>query len=649
MWNLGPIGNGKHGFKQCLVLVWVLSQSVIAEYQPDCRNNIIYYYGQQQKDAVAENYDPPSLGEQCNSGNGDVFVISSLPTTVLSRGNGYPILDLKEGTEDSKPYEDTNLKYYPQLSKDIKYCQSKGKKILLSIGGGEGVSALKNNQQAEKFAKQTWELFGPNTTAKNRPFGDAVVDGFDLDVGKNKKQANGYNTLIQALRLEFEQDQYKKYLLSGVLPCDIIESPPTILQAMMFSYFDWVVIKNYDPVCKSSPQDWDGLLASASYNSDVKMLLGVPSYQDAHSVAQSAKSIYDEQGVTRLAGIMVWGSTAAFTNSNNKDSFAATLRKQLGNNKEGGHGNLKKQQQAPGYGNNLFFSYKFEKRQDDDDDCSDPDNTNCPVSIPTATTPLSTFEHCTKPLQTECTCDPVTITVTGSVSPTSSGGITESVTQRTSSTVVTQSTETATGSDHTSSGIITTESTTASACPTLTCSCNTDPVTITVTGSQTTTATTASSTCATPTSTPNEGGFCDVDGFQLCRVSVPGAKGVSYWECVNSQWKYRPCGAGTTCEPLGCDKITCEASTASITESTPTPPTTTGTETCTTPKVTPTQAADCSQEGLKLCPTYLPILERDSYWECVHSQWLYRPCGGGTVCKQVGCNEVICDHPPPST
>jgi hypothetical protein len=63
------------------------------------------------------------------------------------------------------------------MASDIKTCQSKGKLVTLSLGGGTGEVGFSSDSQAETFATQVWNLFlgGSSST---RPFGNVVLDGY---------------------------------------------------------------------------------------------------------------------------------------------------------------------------------------------------------------------------------------------------------------------------------------------------------------------------------------------------------------------------------------------------------------------------------------------------------------------------------------
>lgn len=75
-----------------------------------------------------------------------------------------------------------------QLAEDIPICQAAGKKVLLSLGGDSGsVQKIESEKSAINFADFLWDSFGPKSNnlallGSPRPFGDAVVDGFDFDI-----------------------------------------------------------------------------------------------------------------------------------------------------------------------------------------------------------------------------------------------------------------------------------------------------------------------------------------------------------------------------------------------------------------------------------------------------------------------------------
>jgi chitinase len=88
-----------------------------------------------------------------------------------------------------------------RIAADVRYCQKKGKKVLLSIGGTWNPPAadytISSPKQGVDFAMFLWSAFGPYQASwegKPRPFDDFyggaedeadkhfVVDGFDFDI-----------------------------------------------------------------------------------------------------------------------------------------------------------------------------------------------------------------------------------------------------------------------------------------------------------------------------------------------------------------------------------------------------------------------------------------------------------------------------------
>lgn len=68
-----------------------------------------------------------------------------------------------------------------KFSADIKDCQSKGIKVLLSIGGGIGSYSLASLEDARNVSNFLWNTFLGGKSS-SRPLGDAVLDGIDFDI-----------------------------------------------------------------------------------------------------------------------------------------------------------------------------------------------------------------------------------------------------------------------------------------------------------------------------------------------------------------------------------------------------------------------------------------------------------------------------------
>ncbi|KAB2038327.1 hypothetical protein ES319_D03G137900v1 [Gossypium barbadense] len=138
----------------CLVIV-LLDVNVDA-------GGIVIYWGQ--------NGNEGTLAETCATGNYDFVNIAFLSTF----GNGQtPTIKLAGHCD---PYRNGCT----GLSSDIKSCQAKGIKVMLSIGGGAGSYNLTSAEDARQVATYLWNFLGG--ISSSRPLGDAVLDGVDFDI-----------------------------------------------------------------------------------------------------------------------------------------------------------------------------------------------------------------------------------------------------------------------------------------------------------------------------------------------------------------------------------------------------------------------------------------------------------------------------------
>ena len=79
-------------------------------------------------------------------------------------------------TSDDPVFSGSQLPNCQFLASAIETCQSKGKLVTISLGGGGSTPDFTSDAQAEQFADTIWNLFlgGSRST---RPFGTAVLDG----------------------------------------------------------------------------------------------------------------------------------------------------------------------------------------------------------------------------------------------------------------------------------------------------------------------------------------------------------------------------------------------------------------------------------------------------------------------------------------
>lgn len=100
--------------------------------------------------------------------------------TIDFKNGGLPMLNLANACEKTE-FPGTSLLSCPSVGSNIKTCQQNGKTVLMSLGGAAGSYGFSNDADAEAFADTIWNVYGGGNS-DTRPFGDAVIDGFDLDI-----------------------------------------------------------------------------------------------------------------------------------------------------------------------------------------------------------------------------------------------------------------------------------------------------------------------------------------------------------------------------------------------------------------------------------------------------------------------------------
>ena len=232
---------------------------------------------------------------------------------------------------------------------DIKTCQSKhGKTVMLSIGGETYQEGGFPSASAAKAAAQTvWDLFGPNTKTANRPFGSAVVDGFDFDFESKTQNMVPFAQHLRELMDASSKKSKTPYYLSAAPQCPF----PDVADGEMLAgevAFDFIMVQFYNNYCgvqnfvaqggrqgggSARRQQaafnfaaWDAWASGktldgsrGSKNPDVKILLGVPASKSAASIgfveAELLRPIVDfcASNFKSFGGVMMWDMSHLFS------------------------------------------------------------------------------------------------------------------------------------------------------------------------------------------------------------------------------------------------------------------------------------------------------------------------------------------------
>ncbi|KAI1349288.1 putative class III chitinase [Xylaria sp. FL0043] len=307
--------------------VLALAPSAFASFSPTATNDISVYWGQNSAGG-ANTQD--RLQTYCDDNGINIINISFLV------GIKTPSVNFASATDKCTAISGTSLFSCPEIEEDIKYCQGQGKTILLSIGGATySEGGFTDEASATAAAQNVWDLFGSNTAASNRPFGSAVVDGFDFDL---ESSVQNFVPFASTLRSLMDADSSKTYYLSAAPQCVYPDAALNSLLDGAIS-FDWINIQFYNNFCGvinfSNPNAWnfnvwDDWAKNTSKNPNVKVLIGVPAntgagggYVDATtlgSIIQDTKSKYSSFG-----GVMMWDMSQLYENSGFLDSVRASL------------------------------------------------------------------------------------------------------------------------------------------------------------------------------------------------------------------------------------------------------------------------------------------------------------------------------------
>ncbi|KAJ6478058.1 glycoside hydrolase family 18 protein [Mycena vitilis] len=212
---------------------------------------------------------------------------------------------------DSGVFSGTSLANCQFMAADIQTCQAKGKIITLSMGGATGGAIFTGDDQAEAFAETIWNLF-LGGTSDTRPFGDAVLDGVDLDIEGGA--STGYAAFVTKIR-SLADGASKQYAYLG-----------TVVNAVGFDalyvqfYNNFCGLTNYNNPNGWDFASWDDWAKNTSPNKDIKIFIGAPAsttaagsgYVDAAtlgSIALATRSQYSSFG-----GIMLWDASQAYAN-----------------------------------------------------------------------------------------------------------------------------------------------------------------------------------------------------------------------------------------------------------------------------------------------------------------------------------------------
>ncbi|XVF09988.1 hypothetical protein REPUB_Repub07fG0145500 [Reevesia pubescens] len=196
------------------------------------------------------------------------------------------------------------------VSDGIRSCQSRGIKVMLSIGGGVGSYSLSSQADAKNVADYLWNNFLGGKSS-SRPLGDAVLDGIDFDIELGSTQY--WDNL--ARYLSAYSNKGRKVYLTAAPQCPFPDSfLGTALNTGLFDYV-WVQFYN-NPPCQYTSGNINNLVNSwnrwtSSINAG-KIFLGLPAAPAAAGSGYIPPNVLTSQILpvikrsAKYGGVMLW-------------------------------------------------------------------------------------------------------------------------------------------------------------------------------------------------------------------------------------------------------------------------------------------------------------------------------------------------------
>ena len=206
---------------------------------------------------------------------------------------------------------------------------------MLSIGGATYTEGgFSSSSDAVTAADNIWAMFGPvqSGSTVNRPFGDAVVDGFDFDFESSTQNMAPFANELRSLMNQTMDAGGKSYYLSAAPQCPY----PDVADNDMLDgtvYFDWIQIQFYNNYCgvnafvagdTTQPSydfdTWDTWASTVSANRNVKILMGIPANTAAAGSGYTTGTTLEDaieysETFSSFGGVMMWDMSQLYENS----------------------------------------------------------------------------------------------------------------------------------------------------------------------------------------------------------------------------------------------------------------------------------------------------------------------------------------------
>ncbi|KAG5916042.1 hypothetical protein E4U42_007817 [Claviceps africana] len=306
-------------------MLGMVSQTM-AGFSPESGTTIAIYWGQNSYHQGSGSLAQQRLSYYCGNSSIDIIPVAFM------NGISPPITNFANAGDNCTAFPGSdNVLRCPQIEADIKECQAvHGKTILLSLGGATYTQGgWPSVSDAHDAAQLVWDMFGPVPSGRtaHRPFGSAVVDGFDFDFESPASHLPAFGTKLRSLMDAAPGN--KKFYLAAAPQCVFPDAAVgAALDAVAFDlvmiqfYNNWCGVANFRPGAPA--QDafnldvWDGWARTVSPNRNVRLLLGIPAAPGAGAGftdgARLGAAIRYARRFASFGGVMMWDMSQLYAN-----------------------------------------------------------------------------------------------------------------------------------------------------------------------------------------------------------------------------------------------------------------------------------------------------------------------------------------------
>ena len=197
----------------------------------------------------------------------------------------------------------------------------------MSLGGDSYTQGgFSSSSAAVAAAQNVWAMFGPVQSGSSapRPFGSAVVNGFDFDLESTVQNMEPFAAELRSLM----NAASGTYYLSAAPQCPYPDlSDDSFINGQVD--FDWVQVQFYNNYCGldafNNPNGWDfstwdTWAHSVSLNPNAKVLLGIPANTGAANAGSYvdgpllADAIASSKSFSSYGGVMMWDMSQLYAN-----------------------------------------------------------------------------------------------------------------------------------------------------------------------------------------------------------------------------------------------------------------------------------------------------------------------------------------------